>query len=305
MHYRKFFSLGLILVFMLTLSVIGLGEEVSSYEVLVTTIENCTGTSLEIDIAADLTVPDGWKNVIEVPSALSDLVIRLNGHDITGNDECGFLTMDGGSLTVQNGTISHFSTSDPGGAIYGRGAITLKLSNMTFESNTSTYDRGGAVYAGDQSTVTVENSVFKSNKSEYDDGGALYISDGGSCSISDCQFIKNTVPENYGGGAICIRPEGTLEISRSSFTGNEADMGGAIYLYRQCTLKINMSENEQNTSFINNKAQSIGGAIEATEPKELDIRYSSFSSNHSHWDFCTYEGQRTAISLNQNMSMKA
>lgn len=38
---------------------------------------------------------------------------------------------------------------------------------------------------------------------------------------------------------------------------------------------------------------------------EGDDEIMAKKSRHSHWDFCTYEGQRTTISLNQNMSMKA
>ncbi|MCS6982713.1 MAG: right-handed parallel beta-helix repeat-containing protein [Candidatus Absconditabacterales bacterium] len=100
------------------------------------------------------------------------------------------------------------STPTDGGVIYihGGDSGTLTIKNSRFEGNTA--GGGGSVVASQQvSNLTVDSSEFHGN-------------------ISQCKTVDCLKGER--GGALRIWAGGTLTVRQSLFSGNKANLGGAI-----------------------------------------------------------------------------
>jgi len=156
----------------------------------------------------------------------------------------------------------NYAVTDEGGALSveaNPGTVDLTVTSSTFTQNKSGTNDGGAIDAGSDSYLTITNSAFIDNYADGD-GGALWVSenatiysslfrgndavniggavyiDGNSSAvtrISGSSFIENgddTAP-NFGGG-LYFWNNGPLEVSNSTFYGNEAESSGAgIYLF--------------------------------------------------------------------------
>ena len=129
------------------------------------------------------------------------------------------------------------------------------IMDCTFKKNFSNNTGVIAVVSRDS---RISNCVFINNSAIYNkpldeygwDGysGAIYL----ACDYSEidsCSFISNTA--TYRGGAIFIEAPYTSLIKNSTFTGNSANEGGAIFGI--CTVI--------DCNFTNNSAKSKGGAI--------------------------------------------
>jgi len=163
--------------------------------------------------------------------------VKFTGKTLTVNS-CAFIDSTSGNsggaifafasakLSVTDSKFSsNFSGSSliraGGGAIYVRGP--LSVTNSSFSENlTSSY--GGAVNFENTTTGTansnISNSAFNGNGS--DAGGGLYVGTFGSImSVTNCSFTGNTSTLiNSRGGGI-YQSTGTLNITRSTFSGNE------------------------------------------------------------------------------------
>lgn len=92
-------------------------------------------------------------------------------------------------------------------------------------------------------TLALSHSTISSITSAS--GAAIYASPGSSLEISNCRFTGNRISSNYGeGGALNIR-QGSCTIANSSFSGNLAREGGAIWSSNS-QLEIMSSELEGN-----------------------------------------------------------
>lgn len=125
-------------------------------------------------------------------------------------------------FTVQNGSATY------GGAAYIDAGSTTQIDDCTFRDNSATY--GGAITGYFlHASIAIRHSIFENNAADY--GGAL---DGGS----------------YGGG------HSAFFISDSTFVGNEAYRGGALYmLYPTNSVEVRDAE------LYDNSASSKGGAM--------------------------------------------
>ena len=170
--------------------------------------------------------------------------ITLNGgntHQIFNLNSCN-VNVD--SVTFRNG-----STDANGGAIYNYGG-NLYLAKCNFTDNKALNGIGGAVY----STVnTIANYCIFSNN-EALRGGAI----GGGAVITDSTFSNNTAAEE--GGAIYSEYTTIMTVSGSTFTGNKATDGGAIYRGGSpdgSDTEISIT----NSTFTRNSATGSGGAV--------------------------------------------
>jgi len=165
----------------------------------------------------------------------------------------GGAVYNSGTFTVTNCTFKNntaYAAYD-GGAICNKG--TLTVDNSSFTSNSGGI--GGAI--ANNGILTVNNSSFKQNAANGLLGGAIANTD--NSTVNNCTFTDNTAYSNSGGAignwdsSLAI-----VNIINSTFTGNSADIGGAIVNY-EGSLILNKS------SFTNNIATSnydySGGAI--------------------------------------------
>jgi predicted outer membrane repeat protein len=180
-----------------------------------------------------------------------------------------FIIKPGVTLTIANITLTNGNSTSHGGAIYNNG--TLNVIDSIFTNNHAT-NNGGAIYS--YGNLTVINSTFINNTSSGDggaiynignvtrltgtflnntanwDGGAIY-NGGNFTSLSDSTFKGNVASLCWGGA---IFNNGNMNLSNSTFNGNSAVNGGAIYLSSgNLTAHYN--------SFKNNTATTSGNTI--------------------------------------------
>lgn len=206
-------------------------------------------------------------NLTLVNSTISDSV----------SDYYGGAISNFGTLNIQNGSIVNNSAAENGGGIYNEGTLTLTntlISNNGANngggintingilkitggilSNNSAVTQGGAVY--NFGTASVKDTTFTGNSSNHS-GGAIYHSYSGMFTVESSTFTNNS-SSSLGGGI--YNDEDQLEIRNSTFFGNTADFGGAIYnngsVFAAATLTL------KNNTFSENEAIQGGGVYNA------------------------------------------
>ncbi len=178
-------------------------------------------------------------------------IININGANFSSN------TAGTGGGAISNQITSNQSTAE------------VNIINTTFENNgllnyggsDVVTGSGGAIY--NSGTVNIQQgSSFTGNKASTS-GGAVYNT--GTTNISNATFTNNggtTTGSGYtaAGGAIYSNTSvanngiiADLTISNTTFSGNSANSGGAIYNGSTATIT--------DSNFTNNTARSYGGAI--------------------------------------------
>lgn len=147
-------------------------------------------------------------------------------------------------LTVTNCVFEN-NTGIYGGAIATQapsGEKTLAISTSNFTSNAAY--TGGAVYVGPNVKFTIEYSIFDANNKATGEGSTGYTSGGGAIQILDAGegtidhvIIKNSQATQA--GAIGIEGSAPVTIKDSTFENNVAtSVGGAIYAATDATLTV-------------------------------------------------------------------
>lgn len=218
-----------------------------------------------VTFTADLT----WTSAqeLEWPSAYAaDLTLQgsatLDGDglsvllDARGGDT---VTIDG--LTLRDAVAG---SGDYGTAVQASGP-NLSIRNASFINNIGG-EYGGAIgFVGGGLFISVVDSYFEGNSSDY--GGALYIE-------SDIEISNTTFRSNIGlseGGAIYQNNgAGSLDIRSSTFTGNQALKGGAVYADDFVDIV--------GSTFTANMATSEGGALRLGD-NDANLLNSTLASN--------------------------
>jgi len=175
---------------------------------------------------------------------------------VTGSIGGGGAIGNNGLLVLDSSNFTSNSAKYGGGAIITYTGGSGNILNSQFISNSISKGDGGAIaiYGG---TYTIKNSNFQSNiakdTTKYTgDGGAIYNQ--GKLTIKYVNFNQN-VADDFG-GAICNDYPGKISLSRSFFTSNKilaADNDGSA-IYNDGTLTATKSV------FTNNYANN-GGAV--------------------------------------------
>ncbi|MDE2774946.1 MAG: hypothetical protein OXI77_03300 [Chloroflexota bacterium] len=219
-----------------------------------------------------------------LPIIESEITVEGNGYTISGNEQYQiFCVEETGALTIQNVTLADGRGADDddlydedvliGGAILNFGS--LEVSDSVFKGNSA--DWGGAVFNLGEASVSISNSEFKDNSASV--GGAIYNTDSVSVVISNSIFEKNrAIGFREGGGAINSASEARVTIDHSEFTGNSADLGGAIQCWDATTASIVAS------TFTGNSSGTDGGTINLWNQAIIEISSSAFSNNSARYD---------------------
>ena len=195
------------------------------------------------------------------------------------------------TLFIKNSTISNNLKNYKNGD-YVVGAVTslgktIISQNSYFVNNSGRW--GGAITTSGSSLpgkkvneLSISDSTFSKNGGLY--GAGIFI-EGSEFSITSCVFDSNTAsgkgnmtPNDNNGAAIEVTNTDkaiTGTISKSTFTNNKAQYGGAIDICAG-TIKIT------NSKFINNSADVEGGAIDinaANGNPKVTISSSNFINN--------------------------
>ncbi|MCY3796355.1 MAG: hypothetical protein OXG84_01000 [Chloroflexi bacterium] len=188
-----------------------------------------------------------------LPRIMSDITIEGNGYTISGENLFRIFHVVSGRLTINDVILTKGSASDErGGAIKVQDGGKVFVNNVTFLKNVA--KEGGAIWVGSPtSAATIQNSAFIGNLAvPYGAGGAIDVANG-KITINSSSFVRNESTQI--GGAISSWSQGAISVSNSTFSGNRAKKGGAIY---SGGASINLSH----ITMVNNRAAGdSGGAI--------------------------------------------
>ena len=234
-----------------------------------------------IQAAIDAATDCGTLILVEPGTYTESLVIDGKDVSIIGAG-AGQTFIDGGGmqrcLQMDNTTSQMLiqGVQFRGGSAAGSGgAILMANAEATFRDciffNNDAHE-GGAISAS-LSTIMTLNCTFEQNTTADPvslGGGAIHANDS-SLIARDCTFTDNFA--DSAGGAIYLRgSQQILEGERLTFTLNEADDGGAIYVESGAALMLD------DCTLLFNTADDSGGAIGMLSGT-LDIRRSTISSN--------------------------
>jgi hypothetical protein len=154
--------------------------------------------------------------------------LTINNSTLSGNSSTynGGAIDNGGTLTISNSTLSG-NTANQGGAIDNAGAgANLTISGCTLSGNGGLLcSYGGAIRNENGGNLSISNSTLSGNSAPGADGGAIFSLGGSTVTLTDCTLSSNTA---YDGGAVYNM--GTTTVSGCTLSGNFAnDLGGAIY----------------------------------------------------------------------------
>lgn len=169
-------------------------KTVSTEAELTTAVSNVVeGDIIQLTADIDLTA------TIEITSTTPAFTLDLNDKTLkAGESYSGHLiTFNGGTLTIQNGTLSGAKNS----AIYCN-ASGLTLDHLTITGNTADY--GGAIYGTKSAAMLLKDCVLSANTAT-NSGGAIYMNGGGADNPQDkCILVRTKIQNNtagtYGGG---------------------------------------------------------------------------------------------------------
>jgi predicted outer membrane repeat protein len=244
----------------------------------------------------------------------------ISAESTLGIDEATFADNDsrggnGGALHVANAnatiTASTFSGNSSlvgnGGAIWGGVGAAVSITDSTLSTNSSA-NWGGAVFAN--ADVTVGGSVFSSNTATVR-GGAIHVED--SATVTESTFAGNTIGSTGYGGALSVIDHltltrstirdgggafigggfsaGTVSITSSSITGNQATNGGGGFIATRGDIL--------NSTFWGNQS-AIGGALmfNFDDPNPSKIILSTLAGNTSN------ASQASAIASPPNVTIE-
>lgn len=188
------------------------------------TIELTSGTQLTITTNIEIVGPgadtltvdgitgDGTNNrVFGIGSAGDATVKGLTVTGGNGNDEGGgAIFNDGGTLKLNNSTVSGNSADFDGGGVFSVG--TLTVTGSTVSGNSATY--GGGI--ANDGTLTVKSSTISGNSADSVGGGISSTTDS----------VSGTTPN----------PTEETTVTNSTISGNISGIGGGVYNANGLTL---------------------------------------------------------------------
>ncbi|MEM7316903.1 MAG: choice-of-anchor Q domain-containing protein, partial [Planctomycetota bacterium] len=171
------------------------------------------------------------------------------------SDNVRVLSITGGTVNLNDLTITGgFTTSDGGGILVGSGA-TLNLSDSTVTGNATggNGDGGGIANYG---TTNIADSTISANKGRY--GGGVINSTADIMTITG-STIANNVATNDGGG---VSNFGDTTLTNVTISGNSSDKdGGGVYNGAGDTITINNTTVFENHADADGNSTGTGGGV--------------------------------------------
>jgi CSLREA domain-containing protein len=207
-------------------------------------------------VSDDLTISAG--SAITIDGVHSFNILTVNGGtSLTLNDIAlvsAYASTEGGAirslgtLSVNDSTFIGNRANPGGGAIYSIGSAVIH--DSTFEANISdSTKKGGAIWSS--GPLTVQGGQFLDN--EAGAGGAIYVRHliaGPTVNITGATFTHNLGRNSYpnGNGAALLIDNVPTTIQASTFTQNNAQSGGAIYVEASGVMTLTASTLHDNVA---------------------------------------------------------
>ena len=163
-----------------------------------------------------------------LPRITSDITIEGNGYTISGDNRFRIFNVTEGRLTLNNARLTKGKVppNAKGGAVLVENVGQLVVNDSIFSESMA--KEGGAIFITNPgSRLIINNSSFIDNRAiAFGAGGAIVMEDGKAV-INNSSFVKNR-SDNVG-GAIGTWGSGEISVTNSTFSGNTAKSGGAVY----------------------------------------------------------------------------
>lgn len=210
--------------------------------------------------------------------------VTMTGNEATAEGASGGAIATSGGLVLSGGVYEKNNAGAQGGVVYSNGLTNKSYVEVdSSEISTNTANDGGAMWVSFASSIQIEGATFEAN-SARSGAGALSLL-GEQISISGSTFTDNLASESSRGGALYTSSDTT--ISSSTFTGNKAGFGGAIYaLTADVTLDADVSISG-NTATVDAGVLGVGGGI-CNDDGDVILGGASVTAN-SPDDFCAPE----------------
>ena len=167
-----------------------------------------------------------------------------------GIHNLGTLLLNDSSIT---GSYSYY-----GGGIWSSGAVTITNSFLSNSAYSEVSSCGGSIL-NEAGTLTVSGSTF-SNNLAGSAGGGICNRAGGIVTVANSTFSDNGTPYRVLNGA-AISNDGTLTITNSIISGNNAYTGGGIFNSNGGALTITDSNISNNTTLNGGGGIDNGGML--------------------------------------------
>ena len=150
-----------------------------------------------------------------------------------------------GILNVGGMFIGNYAETGDGGAIYNESAAGMTVAADFTDNNAA---NGGAIY-NKNGTLAISGGSFEANKARNGNGGAIYHGGAGSLTIDGTRLIDNSATGGKGGAV--FSGNGALNVKNSTFTGNMAVAGAAIFSGGFATMdRVVFSGNQASESIV-------------------------------------------------------
>ena len=214
---------------------------------------------------------------------------------------CSILHVDGGTLNVSGSTFARNEIDGPSGS---GDASCIHLMNATvlFENSQFLKNRAeiGCAVAAWKSNLTIRNCAFEENKAkqaavihltastasiqssdlsanEARRSAGVLMALESQISIADSSFEANAA--GHDGGCFYLQSESTIEMVRSSLSGNGARNGGVAFLDQRSV------GNVLDSSLVNNSASSRGGSF-VIEDSRFSVQRCRFQRSTAKYGAC-------------------
>ena len=212
---------------------------------------------------------------------------------------CPILHVDGGTLNVSGSTFAENDIDGPNGSDDVASCIRLMNATGVFEDSQFRKNRAqrGCAIAASRSNLTISDCAFEENKAKH--AGVIHLT-ASNASIQSCDFSANQARRSagimmavesqivivdssfeanaagYDGGCFHLQSASTIELIRSTLSGNEAQNGGVAFLGRQSIGRVLSS------SFVNNSATSRGGSFRVEDSRLTvhECRFENGTAEH-------------------------
>ncbi len=151
------------------------------------------------------------------------------GVTLSGTGKSGDLRLfevaAGGELTLENLTLTNWSSDHSGGAIYVERDGTATLTNCTISNGFAAGD-GGAIF--NNGNLTLTNSTLTRNQARYGGGFMNY----GTATLNGSTLSKNSAVDGAGFNSGADTHAGNVFLSDCLFSGNQAEeRGGGFFVH--------------------------------------------------------------------------
>lgn len=209
---------------------------------------------------------------VALPVISSSIVLQGNNYTIDANGTARVLEVGvAGTLTLEYVTITGGSTLEAGGGIFNNGG-TVIINNSTISNNFASTYGGGIRNAGN---LTINNSTISGNIAVTSGAGVDSDAAGFAVTINNSTITQNSANNGFGGGSgggVAVG-SGTVALNRTIVAGNSSGGGGSNEILNYGTV------NGGNYNLFGHSSETNDQAFEFFTPSGSDITATSDGTN--------------------------